>query len=105
MLCKIDTQRGVPLHQDTCGFKRTKRLKRSNFQHCAHQLCRFDSRRVLSFNVSGCDDYSHMFDAFRFPRGYYHYLDCQSGCPLQVWNAIVVVVVWANLCFDRKFLL
>ena len=40
-----------------------------------------------------------------FPRGYFHYLDCQSGCPLQVWKSIVVVVVWANLCFDRKFLL
>ena len=103
MLCKIDTQGGVRFHQDRCGFKRTKRLKRANFQHCAHQLCRFDSRRVWSFNVSDCDDSSHMFNAFGdvFRCGYLQYLDCQCGCPLQVWNAIVVVV-WANVCCGKE---
>ena len=103
MLCKIQTQRGVRLHQDTCGLKCTKRLKRANFQHCAHQLCRVDSRRVLSFNVSGCDDYSHMFDAFGdvFRCGYLQHLDCQCGCPLQVWN-VNVVVVWANVCCGKE---
>ena len=31
-------------------------------------------------------------DVFRC--GYLQYLDCQSGCPLQMWNTFVVVV-WA----------
>ena len=100
MLCKIDTQGGVRFHQDRCGFKRTKRLKRSHFQHCAH---RFATGLVLSFNVSDCDDYSHMLDTFGdvFRCGYLQYLDCQCGCPLQVWNAIVVVV-WANVCCGKE---
>ena len=107
MLCKIVTQRGVRLHQDTCGFKRTNRLKRSHFQHCAHQLCRFDfaTGLVLSFNVSGCDDYSHMLDTFEgvFPCSYLQHCDCQSGCPLQMWNTfVVVVVVLANLCCGEE---
>ena len=77
-VCKIDTEGGVRFHQDRCGFKRTKRLKRSHFQHCAH---RFATGLVLSFNVSDCDDSSHMFDAFGdvFRCGYLQYLDCQCG--------------------------
>ena len=46
---------------------------------------------------------SHMFDVLGdvFPRDYLQYFDCQCGCPLQVWSAIVVVV-WANLCCGKE---
>ena len=65
---------------------------------------RFATGLVLSFNVSDRDDSSHSFDAFGdvCPRGYLQYLDCQSGCPLQMWNTFVVVVVWANLCCGKE---
>ena len=58
---------------------------------------------MLSFNVSDCDDSSHMFDAFGdvFRCVYLQHLDCQCGCPLQVWNANVVVV-WANVCCGKE---
>ena len=53
--------------------------------------------------MSGCDDYSHMFDAFGdvFPCGDWQSLDCQSGCRLQMWNTIVVVV-WTNLFCGKE---
>ena len=83
-VCKIDTEGGVRFHQDRCGFKRTKRLKRSHFQHCAH---RFATGLVLSFNVSDCDDFqSHVR---RFWRRFSMWLFAVSRLSMRVSAASV----------------
>ena len=68
---------------------------------------RFATGLVLSFNVSDCDDSSHMFR--RFWRRFSDVVICSisivnAGVRCRVWNTfvVVVVVVWANVSVVAK---